>query len=108
MIILMTMVFGYMTKLLIDDMMLHGAKAVVMKVKCCRCNRRMRVSHDEYKQMKMYGSKNTTVIHFYEECPNGKRVLTTNRKEYVKCDWCEARRNKSYEQYVEKVMIDSV
>ena len=108
MIVLMTMVFGYMMKLLIDDMMLHGVKAVVMKVKCCRCGKRTRVSHDEHKKMKMYGSRNTSMIHFYEECPNGRRVLSTNRKEYANCDWCEARRNESYEKHVEMVMNDSV
>ena len=108
MIVLMTMIIGYMAKLLIDDMMVHGVKTVVLKLKCCRCKKRLSVSRDENKKVLMYGSRNTTMIHIYEECPNGKRVLSADRKQYLKCDWCEARRNDSYVQYAEKVMNDSI
>ena len=58
--------------------------------------------------MMLYGGKNTAMIHFYEECPNGKRVTSNNRKQYTQCEWCESRRNASYDQYAEKVMNEQV
>ena len=68
----------------------------------------MESMEDEDKEMMLYGSKNTVMIHFYEECPISHRILTGNRKQYYKCDWCEARRDRSYDKYAEKVKSDSV
>ena len=63
---------------------------------------------DEDKEMTLYGSKNTAMVHFYEKCPNGKRVTSNNRKQYTQCEWCESPRNASYDQYAEKVMSAQV
>ena len=79
-----------------------------MVVKRCKRKKRADNDKDEDKEMMLYGSKNTVMIHFYEECPISHRILTGNRKQYYKCDWCEARRNESYDKHAEKVMSDSV
>ena len=92
-------------RVMIDEAMITLVKkSVQMIAKCCRCKKRRESDKDEDKEMTLHGSKNTATIHFYEECPNGKRVISNNRKQYTQCEWCESRRNASYDQYAEKVM----
>ena len=57
-------------------------KSVQMIAKCCRYRKRRESDKDEDKEMMLYGSKNTAMVHFYEECPNGKRIKSDNRKQY--------------------------
>ena len=99
----------YAARVMIDAAMIALIKkSVQIVVKCCKCKKRADSDKDEDKEMMLYGSKNTVMIHFYEECPHGKRVKSDDRKQCMQCGWCEARRNTSYDQYAGKVMNEQV
>ena len=112
-VMMLTFVVGalirYAARVMIDEAMIALIKkSIQMIAKCCRYKKREDRDKNEDKEMMLYGSKNTAMIHFYDECPNGKRVKSDNRKQYSQCEWCEARRNASYDQYAEKVMNEQV